>query len=733
MFKPAQYKFLLANIDNSPKLAAANINPDFKTINSYTNKYGQSLLLPCVAESYKKKKKPALTATYMLTMPSLGIPKLQHSTPSITLAQLAQTNPGYKSLYLRDKAESFGAASTFGQDSYNKTSAYELTDKIVKTIPEKIVARIKKRYNFSFFENFDLLVKLKEFYKLQPITSPSYLNYNLIRLINYIDRRVPLIFSIYKQREAALQGKKLGFISKDISLISSSEFTPSVAKQDKTINSLSTKTPTQLSVNSGLLEIGSSELNLAPSLQLEEQRSTKFNESFNNLVFAKSTIIGKIKSIKLIELIDRLKEQMLIAAKLAANKRINNITPLKLKNKKKLRHINATKYVNKKNIKKNNKNKILQTIKTTKTDFIFDLKLDSHFSEAADPESNIPVPLLYYSNLIPVNLVTPAKEGSSNVVKIRHKGKALLPLQQLQASATTASRLQGVSASLQRTGDGWGYAPLTPEEKPPVLNAYLKELSIYNRETKGVINYFSKFVSYNFNTNNNKISSSINDLLEAAFKVMRCLISKPVFVITPDKITIQLFYFLMVANKKVVKKKYRNRHKRRIYSNKRLFVAKKFDLFSLIQIFPEQFKLLCARLNKIFNKSVEFNLIRLRYPSEDSNILANFIDILINKVKSFKIFKKVFKGTVIKSLTKLKAHKYNNISIIPAFLTGLNIKVAGRIMTKRIKPRKTISALRRRGATASGKINYLNFARLTNKNKRGSYSITINAGQNLFK
>jgi len=87
-------------------------------------------------------------------------------------------------------------------------------------------------------------------------------------------------------------------------------------------------------------------------------------------------------------------------------------------------------------------------------------------------------------------------------------------------------------------------------EKPPVISSFLRELSIYNRETKGIINYFSKIVSYNFNANNNRISSSITDLLEASFKVMHCLISKPVFVITPEKVTIQLFYFLMVANKK---------------------------------------------------------------------------------------------------------------------------------------------------------------------------------------
>lgn len=106
--------------------------------------------------------------------------------------------------------------------------------------------------------------------------------------------------------------------------------------------------------------------------------------------------------------------------------------------------------------------------------------------------------------------------------------------------------------------------------------------------------------------------------------------------------------------------------------------------------------------------------------------------IVINKIKLHRIFKKLFAGSIIKTLTSIKRHRYNDITIIPAFLTGLNIRVAGRIMTQRIKPRKTINLIRR-GATASGKVNYLNIARLTKKNKRGSYSITITAAQNYFK
>ena len=106
--------------------------------------------------------------------------------------------------------------------------------------------------------------------------------------------------------------------------------------------------------------------------------------------------------------------------------------------------------------------------------------------------------------------------------------------------------------------------------------------------------------------------------------------------------------------------------------------------------------------------------------------------ILINKVKLPKILNNLFGGSIIKSLIKFKTHKNNDISIIQAFLTGLSIKVAGRIMTQNMRTRYTVN-FRRRGVTANGKINYLNFARLTNKNKRGSYSITISAGQNYFK
>ena len=147
----------------------------------------------------------------------------------------------------------------------------------------------------------------------------------------------------------------------------------------------------------------------------------------------------------------------------------------------------------------------MHTIKSIKNDFRFEQKLDSNSL------SNLPISLLYYSNLKPLFI----------------------------------SKLPSVISPKNEAVDY--------NELNPVLSAYLKELSIYNRETKGIMNYYSKIVSYNFNYNTNKISSSVYELLAAAFLRMRCLISKPIFIITPDKISIHLFYFLLVANKKTLK------------------------------------------------------------------------------------------------------------------------------------------------------------------------------------
>jgi Mitochondrial ribosomal protein (VAR1) len=292
----------------------------------------------------------------------------------------------------------------------------------------------------------------------------------------------------------------------------------------------------------------------------------------------------------------------------------------------------------------------------------------------------------------------------------------------------------------------------------PIINQYLKSMSSYNRIKKGIFMSYSNIIGFNFNTERNKLITNIYKLLAASFKSMYCLISKPVFVMTPDKIIIQLFYFLFIPNilkfKKIFKYKYRykNGNRYRIKSSKDLWfkrkrnIKKQYRKFKkkkinvrinlrklsnvvITKVFKDKFKILCHILSRLFKKPVQLDLIRLHYPYNDSNILVNLLAIMINKIKLRIIFRRLFEKAVIKNLNKVTGN--TNYNIIPAFLSGINIRVAGRLLTHRVVPRKTVKTIRR-GAAATGKINFSDVARYTKKNKRGAFSISVSSGQNFF-
>lgn len=345
-----------------------------------------------------------------------------------------------------------------------------------------------------------------------------------------------------------------------------------------------------------------------------------------------------------------------------------------------------------------------------------------------------------------------------------------------------------------------------------VINLYLKEISKFNMTRKGLFIHYYEFLGYNFNKQNNKFFSfiernkNIYKLLAASFKSMYCLISKPVIISTPDKVIIQLFYFLFIPNilklKKFYKHNYSSLHSpsygkaragsaphlsfpslgrrgRTDLSNqyaeaigssvetgkikrldsigssnstilkaklrKRKNLKRQYSKFrkiklnvriklrnlsnmALTKVFSNRFRILCVNLNKLFKKPVELDLIRLHYPYSDSNILVNLLGIMINKIKLRIIFRKLFLKAVIKNKFIFNSKKVN---IIPAFLSGLSIRVGGRLLTHKLVPRKTVKSIRR-GATADGKINFKDVATYTNKNKRGAFTITVKSGHNLY-
>jgi Mitochondrial ribosomal protein (VAR1) len=351
-------------------------------------------------------------------------------------------------------------------------------------------------------------------------------------------------------------------------------------------------------------------------------------------------------------------------------------------------------------------------------------------------------------------------------------------------------------------------------------------LSPFIGQKNGVLLKYQKLISYNFNSSNSTLISSIGDpsvgnnkdtynsatttflnrreitniseLLYYFFKSIYCLISKPVYLHSSDKVIIQLFYYLCIPKKKVFKffsikyiKSFKNKwlkkksqafsirknnkllyrgggatHKftgylrnnkakgdklfikwRVLKSISRLrsksnFIRKMlFNLrkFNLSQVFKDKFFLITKILSHKFNKAVEFQLIRLHHPYHDSNILINLLSLNIrNKKKNARnAINKIYNKNQIKNVNgpNLTApatiNRAANAASIPAFLSGIYIKIGGRLMREPIIPRLT-TKIYERGASSTGKVNYLDVATITKKNRKGSYTIKIKSGQNFF-
>jgi acetyltransferase-like isoleucine patch superfamily enzyme len=243
-----------------------------------------------------------------------------------------------------------------------------------------------------------------------------------------------------------------------------------------------------------------------------------------------------------------------------------------------------------------------------------------------------------------------------------------------------------------------------PATKEIKLYKYINSISEFKNETVKYQN-----IVYFFNKNNKGLQNSsvvtnknVFTLLESTFLSMSSLISKPVIIITPNKVIIQLFYYLKIITN---------------YSNKQIKNNK------LLNINNNKLQSLCLILSQIYKKPVELELDRLHYPYFDSNILSNMIGLISNIVKLRFIIKKLFTIAKIKKTNKF----INKYSIIPSYLSGFKLKVAGRLLTQRVIPRLTVKTIQR-GTLARGKANFVDSARFTNKNKRGSFSITISIG-----
>jgi len=196
------------------------------------------------------------------------------------------------------------------------------------------------------------------------------------------------------------------------------------------------------------------------------------------------------------------------------------------------------------------------------------------------------------------------------------------------------------------------------------------------------------------------------------------LISKPFLEITPDKIVLSLFCFRLKKN--IVSydnNKLSNENKEFVYNKDSAY--RSIDKIDRIKL-----RIISLILRRLFKKSVELEIIRLHYPFYETNIFVNLLSKTINKIKIRRILSKFFDKANIFDPNKLIGKKIHKI---PSFISGVKIRIAGRLLTQRIVPRQTVKTISK-GSLARGKVIYLEKGNITNKNKRGAFNVTVTIG-----
>jgi hypothetical protein len=172
---------------------------------------------------------------------------------------------------------------------------------------------------------------------------------------------------------------------------------------------------------------------------------------------------------------------------------------------------------------------------------------------------------------------------------------------------------------------------------------------------------------------------------------VHALASKPVFSVSGDKVVINVFYYL--ADKKALNNS---------------------SINSLGQV-----------LSKLFKQPVELRFVRLPYL--DSYILAQYIAINTAKYNFTRIQRAIF-GAL--QFPVLKASELEDTTL-PSYITGMKIRISGRLTTQRSVPRQTVQTAQV-GSFSSSHIpsnskasGIISSAAFSTKNQKGAFTVKV--------
>lgn len=181
-------------------------------------------------------------------------------------------------------------------------------------------------------------------------------------------------------------------------------------------------------------------------------------------------------------------------------------------------------------------------------------------------------------------------------------------------------------------------------------------------------------------------------IIQSFFAKYQSLVGKPVFTVNPDKVVVQLFYYAPVPT------------------------AGGKETITNASIAA-----LGDALTRCWGRTVELRLIRLNHSALDSSIFAQYLTANGGKY-SFNRILDMLKGSLP---TVVSDGSVDGTEVTPAsHITGVKIKLSGRLTTQRASPRQTVQA-GRLGSSAKGQYGLVDYSQHTAKNKLGAFTMKV--------
>jgi ribosomal protein S3 len=128
-----------------------------------------------------------------------------------------------------------------------------------------------------------------------------------------------------------------------------------------------------------------------------------------------------------------------------------------------------------------------------------------------------------------------------------------------------------------------------------------------------------------------------------------------------------------------------------------------------------------ASLSSLFGRPVSLRLVKLHYPYLDSHILAQYIAMNTQDYNLVQIVRRIF-GSIspVKNTESLNALA----SELPSHIVGIKVRVSGRLVTERSRPRQTVQTAQV-GSFAKHNLALQDYALFTTKNKKGAFTVKV--------